>query len=378
MNNKYSVFVQSTAKTVEQTLFYENAVLKEICDIKMTSPNEQKEIEGTSKSNIQEASDKHNRYDDKIITALKNEKSPDSVYNTKKYFLNLKFDQTEDQNSIEYKRAILTQKLMTDVTFSLNKAFEFSFQDKMKNNIISTLSKNPKDQLNTDIKLQTDVIDNNFILSLCSNNFSIGDIWGEKNEELNKRERRETFLGFKNSNEEIENAIMEDEIIHAKRNYFPEHSFHITFNYEEDEDFDEETYNFFVNFVERNKDTKIASKVKLVLSYIDEINTETGKPLFSNKVKNQKLHYWKKEYDEAFDKYRQIIKQKEIKQQEESKNRKNSFLNSKLYSPYIKQIKTKNNITPKISSNDLESMSGNSNSERNSTNTKKGLRHSIK
>ena len=56
-----------------------------------------------------------------------------------------------------------------------------------------------------------------------------------------------------------------------------------------------------------NKDTKIASKVKLVLSYIDEINTETGKPLFSNKVKNQKLHYWKKE----------------------SKNRKNSFLNSK-------------------------------------------------
>ena len=110
---------------------------------------------------------------------------------------------------------------------------------------------------------------------------------------------------------------MEDEIIHAKRNYFPEHSFHITFNYEEDEDFDEETYNFFVNFVERNKDTKIASKVKLVLSYIDEINTETGKTLFSNKVKNQKLHYWKKEYDEAFDKYRQIIKQKEIKQQEE-------------------------------------------------------------
>ena len=86
MNNKYSVFVQSTAKTVEQTLFYENAVLKEICDIKMTSPNEQKEIEGTSKSNIQEASDKHNRYDDKIITALKNKKSPDSVYNTKKIF----------------------------------------------------------------------------------------------------------------------------------------------------------------------------------------------------------------------------------------------------------------------------------------------------
>ena len=49
MNNKYSVFVQNTAKNVEQTLFFENSVLKEICDIRMTSPNEQKEGEGTSK-----------------------------------------------------------------------------------------------------------------------------------------------------------------------------------------------------------------------------------------------------------------------------------------------------------------------------------------
>ena len=168
----------------------------------------------------------------------------------------MRFDQTEDQNSIGYKRSILTQKLMTDVTFSLNKAFEFSFQDKMKNNIISTLAKNPKAQITTDIKLQTDVIDNNFILNLCSNNFSIEDIWGEKNEELNKRERRETFLGFKNSNDEIENTIMEDEIIPAKRYYFPEHTFHISFNYEEDEEFDQNTYDFFVNFVVKNKDTK--------------------------------------------------------------------------------------------------------------------------
>ena len=101
---------------------------------------------------------------------------------------------------------------------------------------------------------------------------------------------------------------------------------------------------------------------------------------FKNKVKNQKLHYWKKEYDEAYDKSRQIIKQKEIKQQEESKNRKNSFLNSKFLSPYLKQVKNKNNVTPKISTKDLESMSGNSNSERNShcTPTKRGLIHSLK
>ena len=86
---------------------------------------------------------------------------------------------------------------MTDVTFSLNKAFEFSFQDKMKNNIISTLSKNPKDQLNTDIKLQADVIDNNFILSLCSNNFSIGDIWGEKMKSSIKEKEEKLFQDLK-------------------------------------------------------------------------------------------------------------------------------------------------------------------------------------
>lgn len=48
----------------------------------------------------------------------------------KKYFLNLKFDQTEEQNSIEYKRAILTQKLMTDVTLAEIKLLTFLFRIK--------------------------------------------------------------------------------------------------------------------------------------------------------------------------------------------------------------------------------------------------------
>ena len=138
-----------------------------------------------------------------------------------------------------------------------------------------------------------------YSLRANASNFTIEDIWGEKNEEIMRRERRETFLGMKNSSDEIENTIMEDEIVHAKRNYFPEHVFHISFNYEEDEELDMETYNFFVKFVEKHKNEKITAKIKLVLSYINDYNHETGKPLFTNKMKNEKLHYWKQEYDKA-------------------------------------------------------------------------------
>lgn len=363
MNNKYSIFVQNTTKNIEQPLFMESVKLKELCEIKITSPNDQKEQEGSNKSNIQETSDKANRYDDKIITSLRNEINPDSIYNFKKDFLVLSFDQTEDQNSIEYKKKILSQKLMNDVTFSLNKAFEFSFQDKIKNNIISTLAKNPKDQIYSDSKnLDDNIIDNNFILNLCSNNFTIEDIWGEKSEQIKIRERRETFLGMKNSNDEIENTIMEDEIIHAKRNYFPEHVFHISFNYEEDEELDQETYNFFIKFIEKHKNEKITAKIKLVLSYINEVNPDTGKPLFTNKMKNEKLHYWKNEYDKAVEMYKkQIEEKKEQKYYEELKNRKNSIFGSKFSSNYSLQKKLNNkNYKPKMSAANIDSSSLNS------------------
>ena len=83
MNNKYSIFVQNTTKNIEQPLFMESVILKELCEIKITSPNDQKEQEGSNKSNIQETSDKANRYDDKIITSLRSEINPDSIYNFK-------------------------------------------------------------------------------------------------------------------------------------------------------------------------------------------------------------------------------------------------------------------------------------------------------
>lgn len=331
------MFVANASKILEQPLFSESIKLKDLCEIKITSPNEQKDQEASSKSNIQELSDKNNRYDDKIITALRAEVIPDSVYNFKKDFLVLSYDQTEDQNSIEYKRKILSQKLMTDVTFSLNKAFEFTFQDKIKNNIISTLSKNARDQIYSDTKLDESNIDNNFILNLCSNNFSIEDIWGDKNDQPAVRERRETFLGMKNSTEEIDNTIMEDEIVHAKRNYFPDHVFNICFNYEEDDEFDQATYDFFIRFIDKHKATKLSSKIKLVLSYINEINPDTGKPIFSNKMKNEKLRFWKNEYDKALEMYTKQIQEKKDRRSEDGfgKSRKSYNFGSRIASPYV-------------------------------------------
>jgi hypothetical protein len=313
-------FDKVTSKITEQPLFSENILLKELCDIKITSPNEQKEQENISKTNIQETSDKGSHSDDTIITTLRNELPPNSIYNYKKDFLVLTFDQTEDQNSIEYKRKVLSNKLMTDISFGLNRAFEFSFQDKIKNNIISTLQ-NPKESIYPEPKIidsssiDSNTYDNNFILALCSNEIVLEAENDEDDESNinsdNKKhvDRRGTFLGNMPTHDEGDNTIIEDEMVHAKRNYFPEHAVHIQLNYEEDEELDMETYNFFVNFIKKNKGHKIVAKVKLVLSYIDKINPENGKALFTNKMKNEKLRYWKEQYEHSVEMYKKKIAQ---------------------------------------------------------------------
>ena len=75
-------FDKVTSKITEQPLFSENILLKELCDIKITSPNEQKEQENISKTNIQETSDKGSHSDDTIITTLRRPGSIRSSYRT--------------------------------------------------------------------------------------------------------------------------------------------------------------------------------------------------------------------------------------------------------------------------------------------------------
>jgi len=333
---------QMNPKQETPSLFHINDKLKDFFEVKITSPNNRKEQEQLNKNNQNDNLDNNNITNDEIINSLRNKEKPDSVYNFKKDFLVLSFDQTEDQNSLTYKRKVLSNKLMTDITFSLNKAFEFSFQDKIKNNIITTLSHDKKElySLDDNKKEIDDItnIDNNFILNLCSNNIDIKDIFGEPPKISIKNNQQETFLGLQKINEKNKNLLLEEEMLKAKKNYSPEHAVHLVFNYEEDEEFDIECYNFFINFIKKYEDKPLASKVKLVLSYIQEKNPETEKFIYNNKAKNEILHFWKNEYDKATQMYQAQIEEELLKKKKlEGKNKKNKKLKN-IYKKKITKI----------------------------------------
>ena len=353
----------SNQKQKTNPQFYENNILKEFIDIKISSPNKSIEkIDTTFQAK------------DKVISQIKSENNPDSDYNYKKDFLDLSFDQTKDSNNLGYKRKILSNKLMTDLTFSLNKDFEFTFQDKIKNNIISTLSKNninDNNNKNKDI-FNLNNIDNDFILDLCNSNnnlnFKEDNLLEESIDSSNSNnENSDNFLGLKKSQEEIENILTEDEIEHAKKNYTPVHCVHIALNYEEDEEFDIETFNFFLNFIKKYEEKPISSKIKLVLSYINEKNPETGKDIYSNKSKNKILQFWKREYDIARNNYIQLIKEeekrkKELKLKQKSNKKNNKYQNINDESNYNKNNYISNsnyfNSENKNEENSLNSNSG--------------------
>ena len=327
--------------------FLENSKLEEFCKITITSPNKRKEKDFNTKIINQEVSDNNKKTSDTIINKLKNSNNPDAAYNYKKDFLVLAFNQTEDQNSLEYKRKILAKKLMTDISFSLNKAFEFSFEDKIKNNIIMTLSKHNKTYYDYDEKKEVNdykTIDNQFILNFCNGDLDMNNFFIPVNENESKNENKDVFLGNKNTKEELENSIMEDEIAHAKKNYAPQKGPHLVLNYVEDEEFDKNTYKFFLDYIENFKDEPLAAKVKLVLSYVFEVNPNTKREIYSNKEKNEILQFWKNEYDNAFQLYNEKLKSEEERKKKENKNKKKLLIQRESVGPAINNlIKKKNN-----------------------------------
>ena len=347
--------------------FFTNSKLDEFCKITITSPNKRKEQDFNTKITNQEISDNNKKTSDTIINKLKNSNNPDAAYNYKKDFLVLAFNQTEDQNSLEYKRKTLAKKLMTDITFSLNKAFEFSFEDKIKNNIIMTLSKHNKTYYDYDEKKEKEIndyktIDNQFILNFCNGDIDMNNFFLPVNENELKNESNDVYLGNKNTKEEIENSVMEDEIAHAKKNYAPQKGPHLVLNYVEDEEFDLKTYKFFEDFIENYKDEPLASKIKLVLSYITEKNPNTKREIYTNKEKNEILQLWKSEYDNAFQIYNEKIKTELEKKKKENKNKK-------------KQLIARESVGPAV--NNLIKKKGNQKSQNNSiqnTNTNNDLR----
>ena len=321
--------------------FLVNTKLDDFFKIQITSPNKRKEQDFKTNVTNQDISDSSKKTSDTIINKLKNFNNPDAAYNYKKDFLVLAFNQTEDQNSLEYKRKILARKLMTDITFSLNKAFEFSFEDKIKNNIIMTLSKHNKAYYDYDEKKEVNdfkTIDNQFILNFCNGDIDMNNFFIPVNEKELKKEDKEVYLGSKNNKEELENSVMEDEIAHAKKNYAPQQGPSLVLNYVEDEPFDQETYKFFTDFIEKFQDEPLASKIKLVLSYITEVNPNTNREIYTNKEKNEILQLWKSEYENAYQLYQDKINTELKQKKEENKNKKKMLMARESVGPAVNNL----------------------------------------
>ena len=238
---------------------------------------------------------------------------------------------------------------MTDITFSLNKAFEFSYEDKIKNNIIMTLSKHNKAYYDYDEKKEVNdfkTIDNKFILNFCNGDIDMNNFFIPVNEKESKKEDKEVYLGSKNNKEELENSVMEDEIAHAKKNYAPQQGPSLVLNYVEDEPFDQETYKFFTDFIEKFQDEPLASKIKLVLSYITEVNPNTNREIYTNKEKNEILQLWKSEYENAYQLYQDKINTELKQKREENKNKKKMLIARESVAPAVNNlIKKKSNNT---------------------------------
>ena len=345
-----------------------NKKLLEFNEINITSPSKALEQNYDSKETNQEISDTNKKSGENIINNLKNMKDSDASYNYKKDFLVLEFNQTEDQNSLEYKRKILAKKCLTDISFSLNKAFEFSFEDKIKNNIIMTLSKNSKSYYDYDEKKEDNYnnIDNQFILNFCNGDIDMNKFFVPVDEKEVKLENKDVYLGSKNTKEELENSVMEDEIAHAKKNYAPQKGPELAKNLTLDEEFDVKTYNFFLDYIEKFKEHPLASKIKLVLSYITEVNPQTKKEIYTNKDKNMLLHFWKNEYDMAFQHYSEKIKIELEKKKRDKKMKTKVFGNRESNS-------TINNLLNKKKSNTKNFLSGEQSNNNNTNSDFKGL-----
>ena len=130
-----------------------------------------------------------------------------------------------------------------------------------------------------------------------------------------------TILLVADTKEELENSVMEDEIAHAKKNYAPQKGPELVKNLLEDEEFDVKTYNFFLDYIEKFKEFPLASKIKLVLSYITEVNPHTKRDIYTNKDKNILLRTWKEEYDKALQHYNEKIKLEMEKKKKDQKKK---------------------------------------------------------
>ena len=156
---------------------------------------------------------------------------------------------------------------------------------------------------------------------------------------------------------------MEDEIAHAKKNYAPQKGPELVKNLTIDEEFDIKTYNFFLDYIEKFKEHPLASKIKLVLSYITEVNPHTKRQIYTNKDKNMLLHYWKNEYDSAFQHYSEKIKADLERKKKEKRTKTKVFGTRESVNPGINSFISKNKSKIKNSFTGEQSLNNNTNSD---------------
>lgn len=239
----------------------------------------------------------------------------------------------EDDMSLKLKREILVGKLMYDKSIIVDKQMQSDFNDGILSSVFLTLSNESRKLLNDqltdyshDYNLFNNLIGwdkekasknfqvtNEMIMHMCEKLVKFEDLQpGEEQEKLgsthnlvNKSVAEER--GSLSGKPILEKFVVEDEKKdHSK--LLSLHSVEIkneqqieiaTKTLEEDEDFDEAEYNFFLDFIQNNQDHPIKDKIEKILNIISASNAANKpgkKPALTNKMKNEILRNLKANY----------------------------------------------------------------------------------
>jgi hypothetical protein len=233
----------------------------------------------------------------------------------------------------------INSKLFIDEEFQPGLFTSFDFKDKIKSIINNSLNNNnmnsnfnllnkisDKDSIESnfgqeELKLNSK-IDDSFILDTCLGDKDITydniiinfdqEAKNDKKADSVSEDKRLDFEYFKKSEAipEYENQI----ISYQNLNHIEKQK-SIEIFPEKDEVFDEETFTYFLRVAKEIKDDGLKNKVKLLLKLILYQDKKTKKYIFSNKIKNHLLKYWKTKYEKelseaTFKEKNKILQQK--------------------------------------------------------------------
>ena len=320
---------------------------------------------------------------------LKGKEFPEKDFNVENSFLKIEEEEylnlknqkdkitTDDNNNIKFKKNKnkiiendvddstfnqLNNRLFYDEEFKPGLFTSFDFKDKIKSIINSSLNihqnnnntnlnlfnkmsdKNSTDSIFDKEELKTN-IDDSFILDTCLGDKDITydniivnfdeEAKSEKKEESVSDDRMLDFEYFKKAEAipEYENQI----ILYQYLNQIEKQkSIHIY--PEEDEIFDKDMLEYFIKLSKEINDEGIKNKVKLLLKVIMYKDKKTQKSIFTNKMKNDLLKYWKNKYEKELD---------EATFKEKSKILQQKFDNVSQNNKTLENIKKPNDIKKK-------------------------------